>query len=236
MEVGSIERARAATLDELASRIISCRLCPRLVDHREQAARQKRAAFREETYWGRPVPGFGDPSARILLVGLAPAAHGSNRTGRMFTGDGAGGAGTTLVAALHRAGLANRSESEQSNDGLTLNGAYLTSVVHCAPPGNRPRSDEIANCLPYLQKELELLPSVRAIVALGQVAFDGCLQATGVGKTSSRPRFTHAATMTLPDGRLLLASYHPSRQNTQTGRLRPQMLDSILNAALTLNS
>ncbi len=219
-------------IGKLAEQVISCRLCPRLLAYRESAARQKRAAFREETYWGRPVPGFGDPQAQVLLVGLAPAAHGSNRTGRMFTGDGARGAGTTLLSALHRAGLANRPLSESPDDGLELSRAYLTSVVHCAPPGNRPRGEEIANCLPYLREELRLLEDVQTIVALGRVAFDGCLQALGFGQRRGRPHFVHGKSVELPDGRRLLACYHPSRQNTQTGRLRPEMLDAVLAEAL----
>lgn len=220
---------KLTTLDE---RITVCRLCPRLVAHRERAAHEKRAAFRDETYWGRPVSGFGDPRARVLLVGLAPAAHGSNRTGRMFTGDGERGAGTTLVAALHRAGLASHPVSERPDDGLELAGAYLTSVVHCAPPGNRPRGGEIANCLPYLQEELRLLGNVQAIVALGRVAYHGCLHAVGLGEHRPRPQFAHGACVALPDGRQLLACYHPSRQNTQTGRLQPRMLDRIMQQAL----
>jgi len=213
--------------------VVACQRCPRLVLYRERVAQEKRLAFREETYSGRPVPGFGDPAARILVVGLAPAAHGANRTGRMFTGDGPRGAGDFLMAALHRAGLASQPVSERRDDGLVLCGAYLTAVVRCAPPGNRPVGEEIRNCLPYLAEELRALNEVRTVLALGQVAFDACLQvleSCGVKVPRPRPRFIHGAAYRLGDGiPVLVASYHPSRQNTQTGRLTPAMLDEAVH-------
>ncbi len=219
-------------LRRLGEEIVACRRCPRLVAYREHVARERRPAFREWSYWGRPVPGYGDGRPRIVLVGLAPAAHGSNRTGRMFTGDGAGGAGTTLAAALYRAGLASVPYSEHAGDGLLLWGAYLTSVVHCAPPDNRPTRTEIRACLPYLTRELSLLADAPAIVALGQVAYRGCWEALGPLASGTPPRFAHGGQVPLNDGRTLLSCYHPSRQNTQTGRLRPEMLDDVLRRAL----
>jgi uracil-DNA glycosylase family 4 len=191
--------------------------------------------FRSETYWGRPVPGFGDPAAKLLILGLAPAAHGANRTGRMFTGDGPRGAGDFLMSALHRAGLASRPRSERGDDGLVLSGAYLTAVVRCAPPGNRPLREEIASCLPFLVEELGILGDVRAVLALGRVAFDGYLRALelmDVVVPRPRPRFAHGAIYELGEGLpVLVASYHPSRQNTQPGRLTAAMLDAVIASA-----
>lgn len=228
MEAGEIELAA------LGARVTSCRFCPRLVAHREWVARAKRRAFRDETYWGRPVPGFGDPRARLLVVGLAPAAHGANRTGRMFAGDGPRGAGDFLMSSLHRAGLANQPTSDRKDDGLRLNGVYLTAVVRCAPPGNRPTAEEVRSCHPYLVEELRTLREVRTVLALGWVAFDGCLHALrSLGADVSRPRFAHGACVEFGAGfPRLVASYHPSRQNTQTGRLTPAMLDAVLVQAL----
>lgn len=223
-----------SSLEELAAEIVTCRKCPRLVRFREEVARTKRRAFRAEEYWGKPVPGYGDPGARLLIVGLAPAPHGANRTGRMFTGDGPGGAGDTLMRALHHLGLASLPYSRARDDGLILRGTFLTAVVRCAPPGNRPTGEEVANCLPFLVRELAVLQGVRAILALGRVAFAGCLralEARGIGVPRPRPVFAHGATYEL--GRyVLVASYHPSRQNTQTGRLREaEFLAAVATAA-----
>lgn len=225
---------REVALEALSRRVVGCRRCPRLVRYREEVARRKWTAYRDETYWGLPVPGFGDPRARLLVVGLAPAAHGANRTGRMFTGDGPRGAGNTLMAALHRAGLANQPTSESRYDGLELHGVYLTTVVRCAPPGNRPNAKEIGNCLPYLIREQELLESVRSILALGRIAFGGCVSVLrSRGASVPRKAFAHGARYDLgPASPFLVASYHPSRQNTQTGRLTPAMLDAALARAL----
>ncbi len=204
-----------------------CRKCPRLVRHRERAAREKRAAYTDWTYWGKPVPGFGDPQARLLIVGLAPAAHGGNRTGRMFTGDGSA---SFLMRALHVSGFANQPESEHRNDGLKLHGAYMTAVARCAPPDNKPTPREILNCRPFMLREMALLPRLRAVLALGRIAMDGYLDTlTSAGHPVKRLPFSHGAEFALPGGLpRLFVSYHPSRQNTQTGRLTPRMLLSVL--------
>lgn len=221
----------AAGLERLRREVAGCRRCPRLVAHREQVAREKRRAYRDETYWGRPVPGFGDPGARILLVGLAPGAHGSNRTGRMFTGDASG---DFLYPALHRAGLSSGPRSIAPDDGLALRGCWITAVARCAPPGNRPSPGEIRSCRPWLQRELDELADLRVIHALGKTAFDGVLAALadrGPELPRPRPRFAHAARFGL--GRwVLTASYHPSRQNTQTGKLTAAMFDAALALAV----
>ena len=205
---------------------------------REETARVKRAAFRDEEYWGRPVPGYGDPKARLVVLGLAPAAHGANRTGRMFTGDGPRGAGDFLMAALYRAGLASLPRSERRDDGLTLRGVYLTAVVRCAPPKNRPTREEIENCLPFLVEELRILSELRAVLALGRIAFSGYLAALerlGVELPQPRPLFSHGAVYTFgKEVPVLVASYHPSRQNTQTGRLTREMFDAALGRARAL--
>jgi len=223
---------RAEELADLERQVTGCRRCPRLVAWREEVARTRRAAYAEQEYWGRPLPGFGDPDARILIVGLAPAAHGGNRTGRIFTGDRSG---DWLFAALWRAGLANQPQSISREDGLTLRGCWISAVVRCAPPGNRPLPDERDNCLPYLERELELLPSARVLVCLGGFAWDGALRALA-GHTGStvrpRPRFGHGALVTV-DGWQLLGCYHPSQQNTFTGRLTEPMMDDVLAAAVT---
>ena len=220
-------------LDALAQEIVRCRRCPRLVAYRERVGREKKRAFQHETYWAKPVPGFGDPNARLLVVGLAPAAHGANRTGRMFTGDVPGGAADFLMRALHRAGFANQPTSRAREDGLRLRDCYLTALVRCAPPKNKPLPAEIRACRIWLLQELEILTNVRAILALGQVAFQGILQALalqGVKLPNPKPRFAHGAACEL--GRYtLMASYHPSRQNTQTGRLTTTMLDEVLREA-----
>jgi len=216
------------TWDDLNHQIVTCELCPRLVAYRQEVARVKRRAYREWDYWGRPVPGFGDRNARLLIVGLAPGAHGANRTGRMFTGDDSG---KTLYAALHRAGFANQPTSNHRDDGLELRDAFITAVARCAPPDNKPARQELLNCRAYLARELELLSSVRVVLALGRIAFEGyldLLKASG-RRSGPRPPFFHGAVHEL-DASLpaLVASYHPSRQNTQTGRLTPKMLDEVL--------
>ncbi len=246
---------------KLETEIITCRACPRLVTWREQIAHEKRRAYREWDYWGRPVPGFGDPAARLLVIGLAPGAHGSNRTGRMFTGDSSG---DTLYTALHRAGFASQPISRYRGDGLTLTDAFITAVARCAPPGNRPTPEEIATCRPFLRRELTLMSQVQVIVALGQIAFNNCLrllrdygyqpteaEAKAEGKETqfapSRPpspvprppQFGHGrrySFVNTPSAshKHLIASYHPSRQNTQTGRLTQAMLDEVFVLAKSL--
>jgi uracil-DNA glycosylase family 4 len=215
-------------LQELEEQIVSCRKCPRLVAWREQVARQKRRAYRDWEYWGKPVPGFGDPAARVLVVGLAPGAHGSNRTGRMFTGDASG---DFLYAALHRAGFANQPVSTHRGDDLALRDIFITAVGRCAPPGNKPTPDEIRTCLPYLQQEMALLERVQVIVALGHIAFDYLLRSKPfrISKPEIRNlKFSHNITYPLGPGLPhLVASYHPSRQNTQTGRLTEAMFDAV---------
>ena len=226
--------APSDALDRLAGRIARCRLCPRLVAHRECVAREKVARFREWTYWGRPVPGFGDPAARVLVVGLAPAAHGGNRTGRIFTGDESG---TWLYAALHRAGFANQPTSRDRDDGLSLHDAYVTAVARCAPPANRPTPVEIATCRRWLLAELAALPRLVVVVVLGKVAHDGYLageRARGHAVPRPAPRFAHGAEHRLPSGLVLLCSYHPSQQNTFTGKLTRPMLDAVFGRARAL--
>ncbi len=218
-------------LDALCDTVINCRLCPRLVAWREEVARTKRASFADEDYWGRPLPGFGDPKARVLVVGLAPAAHGGNRTGRIFTGDRSG---DWLFRAMHRAGFANQPHSTHRDDGLRLTDAYVTAAVRCAPPANRPTPEERDNCLPYLVRELELLKKVKVIVCLGSFAWECVLRAVrGLGHTAGRkPRFGHAAEADVGPY-TLLGSYHPSQQNTFTGRLTEDMLDAVFARAAT---
>lgn len=218
----------SADLDALRDRIVACRRCPRLVEWREQVATEKRAAFRDQEYWGRAVPGFGDPRAGLMVVGLAPAAHGANRTGRMFTGDRSG---DWLYAALYRAGFANQPESVSVDDGLELTGAWITSPVKCAPPANKPTPAERDACRPFIDAELELLGSVRVVVALG--AF-GWAEAARVLGFERRPVFAHGAEAVAPDGRVLLGSYHVSQQNTFTGRLTEEMLDRVFGRAREL--
>jgi len=219
---------------QLVTQIVQCCRCPRLVDWRKQVARDKRPAYRHWDYWGRPVPGFGDRQARLLIVGLAPGAHGSNRTGRMFTGDSSG---DTLYAALYRAGFANQPYATHPDDGLMLYDAFITAIVRCAPPANRPTRDEIAACSPFLAREWQLLPRTRVVLALGQLAFVTSLGLLKrLGYHVPRPRFAHALHCLLEPHDTdtpihLIASYHPSRQNTQTGRLTPQMLDAVLHQA-----
>jgi uracil-DNA glycosylase family 4 len=213
--------------------IISCDRCERLRDYCRRVGVEKRRAFRDHTYWAKPVPGFGDPRARLLLIGLAPAAHGANRTGRVFTGDGEGGSGDFLMSALHRAGFANIPISRGIDDGLTLRDAFIAAAVRCAPPANKPTPDEIANCLPHLEAEIAALPHVRVIVALGRIGFDAFLQHVKRRGTVMRPRpvFAHGSTASLPNGQTLIGCYHPSRQNTNTGRLTAPMMDDVFTLA-----
>jgi len=219
---------RSPSLRRLEEEITACRRCPRLVAWREAVASRPRASFVGETYWGRPVPGFGDPDAGLAVVGLAPAAHGANRTGRIFTGDRSG---DWLFAALWRAGYANQPTSHSKGDGLTLRGAWVTAAVRCAPPANTPTPAERRECLPYLRRELDLLTEVRVVVALGQFA---CSAVAELCSLHPRPRFGHLAEHPLPGGRVLLCSYHPSQQNTFTGRLTEPMLDAVFTRARRL--
>ena len=215
------------SLQDLNRRVVDCRLCPRLVEHRERTAREKRAMYRDDDYWGRPLPSFGDPQARVLIVGLAPAAHGGNRTGRMFTGDSSG---DWLFETLHKYGFASSPTSRRRDDGLALTDAYITAAVRCAPPDNKPTTQEKATCRSYLTGELSLLSSVRVVVALGKIAFDGYLAARrelGHAAVRPAPRFGHGAVHTLPDGITLVSSYHPSRQNTNTGTLTREMFEDV---------
>jgi uracil-DNA glycosylase len=221
---------KSSTLAELSTEIHLCRRCPRLVEWREARAAEPPRRFQDDEYWARPVSGFGDPAARLAIVGLAPAAHGANRTGRMFTGDRSG---DWLYAALHRAGYANRPESVSRDDGLRLRDAYVTAVVRCAPPANRPSPAERDNCLPYLARELVLLEHCRTIVALGAFAWDGAqkaLRELGCKTPAPKPRFAHGAEAKLGSW-TLLGCYHPSQQNTFTGRLTEPMLDQIFARA-----
>ena len=221
-------------LADLHERVTACRLCPRLVAWREEVAETKRAAFAEEDYWGRPVPGFGDPAARLLVVGLAPAAHGANRTGRMFTGDRSG---DWLYGALHRAGFANQAESVSRADGLTLTDCYITAVVRCAPPANKPTSGERDACRSFLEEELQRLTSVRVMVSLGKFAYDQLwriLKDRGHALPTPRTPFTHGGEVAVGPGLTLLASYHPSQQNTFTGTLTREMFDAVWNRAKEL--
>ena len=211
--------------ERLSDEIVQCRKCPRLVSWREQMASEKRAAFRDWEYWGRPLPGFGDPRAELVVVGLAPAAHGGNRTGRVFTGDRSG---DWLYRALYRAGYANQPNSDQRDDGLRLKGAYVTAAVRCAPPGNKPTTEGRDACLPYLERELALLRDARVIVPLGGFAYQAVSRLTGL---RPRPRFGHGVEARLSDGRIVLCSYHPSQQNTFTGRLTEEMLDAVFRRA-----
>lgn len=214
----------------LEAEVVSCRLCPRLVAWREEAARVKRRAYRDEAYWGRPVPGWGDRNARVLVVGLAPAAHGGNRTGRIFTGDSSG---DFLFTALHRAGFANRPISRHRDDGLALDDIYITAAARCAPPDNKPTPEELATCRPYLGREIALLERIQVIVALGRIGFEAFLKVYEgrpgfAGRTALLSRFAHAAVLPLGPGLpIAVTSYHPSRQNTQTGRLTVEMFDRV---------
>jgi uracil-DNA glycosylase len=220
-------RARLAPFSELASRISSCELCPRLRNHCRSIAESRRRQFAGEEYWARPVPGVGDPNARLLIVGLAPGAHGSNRTGRPFTGDASG---VWLYEALHRFGWTNQPFSYSRDDGLELIDCYITAAARCAPPGNRPTGEELDRCRPYLEAELGLLSKVEVVLALGSIGFESWLKASGWWKKlepRQRPQFVHGRETVLPDAKVLVASYHPSRQNTNTGRLTQAMWHAV---------
>jgi len=238
-----------SSLSAVTTQITSCERCPRLRAYCRGVAAAKRAAYRDWTYWGRPVPGFGDPRARVLFLGLAPAAHGANRTGRVFTGDGRGGSGDFLMAALHRAGFANRDASDHPDDGLVLTGAYIAAAVRCAPPQNKPTPDEVSACLDHLEAELAHLPRVDTVVALGKIAWDAWLQLLSrrVAVPRPRPVFGHGAVFDMralpgtPAGsrgsaRLpgrLVGCYHPSRQNTNTGKVTARMYDAVFTSLPT---
>jgi uracil-DNA glycosylase family 4 len=215
-------------LQALHDEIVSCRACPRLVAWREQVAAERRAAFAGEEYWGRPVPGFGDPRARVLVVGLAPAAHGGNRTGRVFTGDRSG---DWLFRSLHATGFANQPTSVAADDGLALTGMWVTAPVRCAPPANKPTTDERDTCRPFIERELALLPEVRVFVPLGLFAYQVVASLVGL---RPRPAFGHGVEVALGDGRTIVCSYHVSQQNTFTGKLTVEMLDGVFHRARRL--
>jgi uracil-DNA glycosylase len=224
-DVQRLARARKA--------IVTCELCPRLRRYCERIGREKRRAFAQDVYWAKPVPGFGDPGARLLIVGLAPAAHGANRTGRVFTGDGIGASGDFLMAALHETGFANIPTSRHADDGLRLTNAFIAAAVRCAPPANKPTPQEIRECLPHLAAELDALSHVQVVVALGAIAFDAYLRLLATQGITIRPRpaFRHGSVDVLPNGVTLIGCYHPSRQNTNTGRLTGDMLARIFARA-----
>ena len=221
-------------LVQLNREVVACVTCPRLVEYRERIAREKRRAYLDWDYWGKPVPGFGDPNARVLILGLAPGAHGSNRTGRPFTGDSSG---NFMYPVLHETGFANQPVATHREDGLQLINAYITAAVRCAPPDNKPLPSEIANCAPYLDRELDGLKQVKVVVALGRIGFDAYLnylKRRGVLNNKAGYIFAHAAQYRMPDGRILLASYHPSNQNTNTGKLSREMFLKIFQEAAHL--
>ena len=218
-------------LKVLNDEVIGCRLCPRLVEYRETIGREKRRAYRDHEYWAKPVPGFGDPKARVLVLGLAPGAHGSNRTGRPFTGDASG---KFMYPILHKMGFASQPNAEHRGDGLKLNDCYITAAVRCAPPGNKPLPSEFANCVAYLDRELKLLRDVQVVVALGKIGFDaylGYLKRGGVIARTSAYHFAHGASYPMPNGVMLVASYHPSNQNTATGKLTAAMFEAVFRSA-----
>lgn len=257
MSTGNTLTMTTRALQAVRQQIISCDRCSRLRRYCTQVAREKKAAFRQERYWGRPVPGFGDPKARVLVLGLAPAAHGANRTGRVFTGDGIGASGDFLMAALHRAGFANIPTSRHPEDGLTLHDVYIAAAVRCAPPGNKPLPSEIAACADHLAAEVAALPRLQVVVALGRIAWDAWFQHLARQGLMIRPRpaFAHGAHIHLPPRTLgtpgtpgtpgthtpgtlgtpgtLIGCFHPSRQNTNTGRLTPSMYDEVFGRLLT---
>jgi uracil-DNA glycosylase family 4 len=221
-------------LNRLNAELLACKRCPRLVAYREQIATEKRRAYRDWDYWGKPVPGFGDPGARVVVLGLAPGAHGSNRTGRPFTGDASG---NFMYPVLYETGFASQPTAIDRNDGLVLKNLYITAAVRCAPPDNKPLPQELANCAPYLDRELQALRDAKVIVALGKIGFDAFLnylKRSGMLKNKAGYIFQHGACYQMPDGRTLLASYHPSNQNTQTGKLTRQMLLRIFKEAAQL--
>ncbi|HEX7408967.1 MAG TPA: uracil-DNA glycosylase [Candidatus Binatia bacterium] len=229
----TVSRQSGAGLQAVCAEVIVCRRCPRLLDYREHVAREKRRAFRDWEYWGRPLPGFGDPAARIMVIGLAPAAHGGNRTGRIFTGDRSG---DWLFETLYRFGFASQPTSTHRNDGLRLTDTYINAAVRCAPPDNKPTREEVNNCQPYLARELQLLRNLRVIIALGRLAFDAYLstrRALGQPVPPPRPQFAHAEVYELSNV-CLIGSYHPSQRNTQTGMLTHEMFDRVFSAARQL--
>ena len=224
-------------LTQLNSEVIACTKCPRLVEYRQRIALEKRRAYRDQDYWGKPVPGFGDPKARVLILGLAPGAHGSNRTGRPFTGDASG---TFMYPVLYDCGFANQPTAVDCNDGLKLTDLFITASARCAPPDNKPLPQELAHCAPYLERELDGLKNLKVIVALGKIAFDAYLnflKRRGLITSRAGYVFSHGAKYKMPDGRVLLASYHPSNQNTQTGKLtRPMFMHIFQEASKIANS
>ncbi|MFT3785759.1 MAG: uracil-DNA glycosylase [Tepidisphaeraceae bacterium] len=228
--------ALARSIEALGKRVVACERCPRLRAWCEQVAREKRAAYASETYWGRPVPGFGDPNARLWIVGLAPAAHGANRTGRIFTGDRSG---DFLYASLHRLGYANQPTSVHRTDGLMLTDCYISATARCAPPDNKPTPGEVKNCSEYLDAELELLKQTRVMLALGGIAWDACIDLLKRrGRFTAReakPKFAHGEELKIDERLTLLASYHVSQQNTFTGRLTPAMFDAVIARAKQLS-
>ena len=224
------------SLDDIRAEIIACERCPRLRTYCQRIALEKRTAYRNDTYWAKPVPGSGDPNARIVIVGLAPAAHGANRTGRNFTGDGTGGSGDFLMTALHANGLANQAFSRAADDGLELDDTWMLASVRCAPPDNKPTPREFANCHSHMRAEIDALPNARVYVALGKLAFDSIwrlLRERGLAP-AKRPVFEHGGVTRTKGGPIVIASYHPSRQNTHTGRLTPAMLRSVFRKATAL--
>jgi uracil-DNA glycosylase len=233
-QVNSREVSRR--LADVSHAITSCDRCPRLREHCREVARVRKRAFRDDVYWAKPVPGFGDPLARLLIVGLAPAAHGANRTGRVFTGDGAGASGDFLMSALHRTGFANIPTSQRVDDGLRLHDAYILAAVRCAPPDNKPTPEEIARCRLHLDAEAEALPNVRVVVALGKIAFDAWLQRLKRQNvpTTPRPAFAHSSIAHFDGAPALIGCYHPSRQNTNTGKLTARMMVEVFKRARRL--
>lgn len=236
MAQGSGPKAEHASLLAVHDSIVSCTRCRRLREYCTEVARVKKAAHRNSVYWGKPVPGFGDPSARMLILGLAPAAHGANRTGRVFTGDGGGGSGDFLMTALHRTGFASIPTSQSIDDGLRLKDAYIAAVVRCAPPANKPTPQEILACQPHLEAELEELPNIQVVVALGRIAFDAWWRVLARKElvVKPRPAFGHGRTYIPAGSAVVIASYHPSRQNTNTGKLTPRMMEAVFRKAKTL--
>ncbi len=224
------------TLNDVRQAITTCERCPRLREYCQRIGREKRAAYRNDTYWAKPVPGFGDPNARVLVLGLAPAAHGANRTGRNFTGDGGGGSGDFLMAAMHANGFANQPTSQSIDDGLELTDAWIAAAVRCAPPDNKPTTGEIVNCHPHLIAELDALPHVTVYVALGRIAFDAVLRLfkDRGWRAPKRPLFEHGGVIRIPGAPVIVCAYHPSRQNTNTGRLTAAMLRDAFRTAKRL--
>lgn len=221
------------SLRAIRDRIVTCERCPRLRQYCARVSRDKKAAHRDENYWGRPVPGFGDPHAQLLVLGLAPAAHGANRTGRVFTGDGRNGSGDFLMRAMHRHGFASIPTANRADDGLALTDAYIAMAARCAPPDNKPSREELLTCQPHLEAEVAALPSLRVVVALGRIAFDAWWRVMAARGIAARPRpvFGHGLRYRVADSPIAIASYHPSRQNTNTGRLTQRMLDAVFGKA-----